>query len=180
MTVFFSKKKELHFKLMQVLDRNGILCMCGEGKFPARILRGFVGRKCFLWRRLGNWRQDQLRHKGEWVFCVEQSHFRVALLSSNARQGTVWISLRCPEPSCNSTKALMQREGHRLLLRCFSHVGLLLKREEGAPWAVFLSSWEDPIRSQFGGGHLGPLDGWPGGGDRGMWSTLEVVWGWKC
>lgn len=50
---------------MQVLDKNGILCMCGEGKFPARILRGSVGEEMFSLEKVRYWRQDQLRHKGE-------------------------------------------------------------------------------------------------------------------
>lgn len=110
------------------------------------------------------WRQDQLRHKVSESSCVRQSLFRVAPCSSNARQGTVWISLRCLNPPVTAQGPNAER-GYRCCSGV-SHVGLLLKRGEGAPWAVFLSSREDPIRSQFGGGHLGPLDGWPGGGDK--------------
>lgn len=48
---------------MQVLDKNGILCMCGEGKFPARILRGNVwggniGEEMFSLEKVRNWRRD--------------------------------------------------------------------------------------------------------------------------
>ena len=115
--------------------------------------------------------------------CVEQSLFHVALLALvMPDEVQCEFPHQCPEPSCNRCqhKALMGREGHRFLLIAVFHVSDYFWRgKEEAPWAVFLTSWEDTIRSQFGDGHLGPLDGWPGGEDRGMWSSLEVVWEWK-
>lgn len=64
--------------------------------------------------------------------CVEQSLFRVALLALVMPDKVLCeFPYRCPEPPVQH-KALMQRRPQIAAQVCFSHVGLLLKREEGS------------------------------------------------